>query len=54
MSFMGVAVGLGASGIGATMLAGGVMGGALGGVSNLIQGKDVFSNLGQNMLMGAA
>jgi hypothetical protein len=54
MSFMGVAVSLGASGIGATMLAGGMMGGALGGVSNLIQGKDAFSNLGQNMLMGAA
>jgi hypothetical protein len=31
-----------------------MMGGSIGAVSNLAQGKDVFSNLGQNMLTGAA
>jgi len=54
MSFMAVAVGVVGEGIGATMLAGAMMGGSIGAVSNLAQGKDVFSNLGQNMLTGAA
>ena len=53
MSFMAAAVWMGAEGLGAAMLAGGMMGGTMGAVGNLIQGKDAFSNLGQNMLMGA-
>lgn len=53
MSFMTVAVGWVGEGIGAAMLAGGMMGGTMGAVGNIIQGKDAFSNLGQNMLVGA-
>ena len=54
MSFMTVAVGMGASGIGATLLAGGMMGAATGAVSNLVRGKGLFDNLGQNLLVGGA
>jgi hypothetical protein len=54
MSFMGVAVGMGASGIGAAMLAGGMMGGATTFGMNILSGRDAFSNMGQGMLMGAA
>jgi hypothetical protein len=44
----------GAVGIGTTMLAGGMMGAATGAVGNLIGGRGIFDNLGQNMLMGGA
>ena len=44
----------GAVGIGTTMLAGGMMGAATGAASNLIRGRGIFDNLGQNMLMGGA
>jgi len=54
MSFMGVAVGMGATGIGATLLAGGMMGGATSLGMNILKGKDPFSNLGQGILMGGA
>tara|TARA_R110000822_G_scaffold34067_2_gene96873 strand:+ start:895 stop:2562 length:1668 start_codon:yes stop_codon:yes gene_type:complete len=54
MSFMAVAVGMGASGIGAAMLAGGMMGGATTFGMNILSGRDAFSNMGQGMLMGAA
>lgn len=54
MSFITVAAGMGASGIGATLLAGGMMGAATGAVGNLVRGKGLFDNFGQNVLMGGA
>jgi len=42
------------AGIGTTLLAGGMMGAATTGVSNLLSGRDIFSNMGQGILMGGA
>ena len=54
MSFMAAAGYIGLTGLGATLGAGAMMGATMGGVSNLVQGRGVFDNIGQNMLMGGA
>ena len=57
MSFIGAAAAVlgttGAVGIGTTMLAGAMMGGATTIGRNLIRGNDPFDNIGQGILMGA-
>jgi hypothetical protein len=56
MSFIGAAAAVlsttGAVGIGTTMLAGAMMGGAVTIGTNLIQGNDPFDNIGQGLLIG--
>ena len=54
MSFMAAAGAIGLTGLGATIGAGAMMGAAVGGVGNLIQGRGLFDNLGQNLLVGGA
>jgi len=54
MSFMAAATAIGLEGMAATIGAGAMMGATVGGVSNLVQGRGVFDNIGQNMLMGGA
>jgi len=54
MSFMAAAGAIGLTGLGATIGAGAMMGATVGGVGNLIQGRGLFDNLGQNLLVGGA
>ena len=54
MSFMAAAGAIGLTGLGATIGAGAMMGATMGGVSNLVQGRGVFDNIGQNLLVGGA
>ena len=54
MSFMAAAGAIGLTGLGATIGAGAMMGATVGGVGNLIQGKGLFENIGQNLLVGGA
>lgn len=54
MSFIIAAGTIGLTGLGATIGAGAMMGATIGGVGNLIRGKGLFDNLGQNLLVGGA
>lgn len=54
MSFMAAAGAIGLTGLGATIGAGAMMGATVGGVGNLIQGRGLFDNIGQNLLVGGA
>lgn len=51
---MAAAGAIGLTGLGATIGAGAMMGATVGGVGNLIQGRGLFDNLGQNLLVGGA
>ena len=52
MSFIGAATAMGLTGIGATIGAGVMMGGATTIGMNLIRGNDPFDNIGQGLLLG--
>ena len=51
---MAAAGAIGLTGLGATIGAGAMMGATVGGVGNLIQGRGLFDNIGQNLLVGGA
>jgi len=52
MSFVSVAVGIGFTGVGATIAAGAMMGGATTVAGNVIGGRDPFDNIGRGVVLG--